>query len=262
VELIDLGDVAGLDEQLSRHPELMRQRVVFEGGNYFHNPSLLEFVAENPIRRGRLPANIVAVTRLLLERGTELSARNETLMLVATGAVPRACGVQIPLIELLCDFGADPGLAARAAALHGELGALEALILRGTAIDLPLAAALGRLGEFEKLLPDADPQERHLALALAVQYGHVEIVRSLLDAGEDPNRFNPVGGHSHGTPLHHAAGAGNEALVRLLLVRGAGRDVKDVLWHATPAEWAEHEGKGEVARLLRGGATANPENRD
>jgi hypothetical protein len=36
-----------------------------------------------------------------------------------------------------------------------------------------------------------------------------EIVRLLLDAGEDPNRYNPVGGHSHTTPLHQAAGGGH-----------------------------------------------------
>jgi len=251
VELIDRGDGTGLGELLTRHSELVKQRVVFEGGNYFRTPSLLEFVAENPVRRGRLPENIVDVARVILDRDPEVAARNETLMLVATGSVARACGVQKALIGLLCAYGADADEAARAAALHGEREALEALLGRGAAVDLPLAAALGRLEEFERLLPGASAAERHLALALSIQYGHVEVVRRLLDAGEDPNRFNPVGGHSHGTPLHHAAGEGNEAMVWLLLERGARVDVKDVLWHATPVEWAEHEGKSEVARLLR-----------
>jgi ankyrin repeat protein len=49
---------------------------------------------------------------------------------------------------------------------------------------------------------------------LAAQHGQVEIVRLLLDAGEDPNRYNPVGGHSHCTPLHQAAGYGPSELVR------------------------------------------------
>jgi len=43
------------------HPKLAQQRVVFEGENYFRNPTLLEFVAENPVRRGALPPNIVEV---------------------------------------------------------------------------------------------------------------------------------------------------------------------------------------------------------
>ena len=70
-------------------------------------------------------------------------------------------------------------------------------------------------------------------------------------AGEDPDRYNPPGGHSHGTPLHHAAGGGHEEVVRLLVERGARLDLKDVLWHATPADWAAHEGKTEIEAYLR-----------
>ena len=33
--------------------------------------------------------------------------------------------------------------------------------------------------------------------------------------------------------------------------RGARLDQKDVLWHGTPAGWAEHEGKLEIERYLR-----------
>jgi len=58
VELIDSGDVEGLREHLREHPGLVRQRVEFEGGNYFGNPSLLEFIAENPIRHGKMPKNV------------------------------------------------------------------------------------------------------------------------------------------------------------------------------------------------------------
>jgi hypothetical protein len=107
VDLLDAGDVSGLRDHLRRHPSLAKQRVLFEGGNYFRNPSLLEFVAENPIRHGALPKNIVEVARVILDAGVERSALNETLMLVATGSVPRQCGVQGLLIELLCDRGAD-----------------------------------------------------------------------------------------------------------------------------------------------------------
>src|SRR6516162_2152668 len=48
VELLDAGDVAGLREHLNQYPNLVHQHVAFEGGNYFRNPTLLEFVAENP----------------------------------------------------------------------------------------------------------------------------------------------------------------------------------------------------------------------
>ena len=112
VDLLDAGDAAGLHAYINQNANLVHQRVVFEGGNYFHNPTLLEFIAENPVRRGTLPAKIVEVAKVILDGGPSQSARNETLMLVSTGSVPRECRVQLPLIDLLCDHGADPNSAA------------------------------------------------------------------------------------------------------------------------------------------------------
>jgi ankyrin repeat protein len=90
-----------------------------------------------------------------------------------------------------------------------------------------------------------------VALALASQFGHLEIVRLLLDAGEDPNRYNPAGCHSHSTPLHQAAWAGHMEVGRLLVKRGARWDLKDILWHSTPAGWARPAGKAEIESFLR-----------
>jgi ankyrin repeat protein len=160
--------------------------------------------------------------------------------------------MQLPLINLLCDHGADPNSVLDAAALHGEFEAVNALIRRGARIDLPVAAALGRIEDARRLLAGANSEDRHLALSLASDFGHVEVVRLLLDAGENPNRYNPVGGHSHTTPLHQAAGAGHEEVVRLLVERGARLDLKDILWHATPADWARHAGRTEIEAYLRG----------
>jgi Ankyrin repeats (3 copies) len=251
VYLLDAGDAAGLRAHLKHHPDLVCQHVFFEGGNYFRNPTLLEFVAENPIRRGTLPANIVAVTETILEAGAERSALNEALGLICSGRVPRECRVQLPLIDLLCDHGADPDLAIETAVVHGEFEAVNALIRRGAQMNLPVAAALGNTEAVLPLLPGAGYVERHRAFALASQFGQVEIVRSLLDAGEDPNRYNPVGFHSHSTPIHQAALAGHDKLVRLLVERGARADLKDVLWQGTPADWAKHAGKTEVEVYLR-----------
>jgi hypothetical protein len=226
------------------------QHVAFEGWNYFHNPTLLQFIAENPVRHGKLPSNIVEIATVILDAGPAQSELNETLMLVATGSVPRECRMQLPLIDLLCDYGADPSSALLAAVVHGEMESVDALIRRGARIDLPVAAALGRNDDFRRLLAASSAEDRHLALALASQFGHVEIVRLLLDAGEDPNRYNPVGGHSHSTPLHQAAANGNEEMVRLLVEHGARLDMKDILWHATPAGWAAHEGKSRIEAYL------------
>jgi len=251
VDLLDAGDVSSLRVHLKSHPKLVGQHMVFEGGNYFRNPTLLEFVAENPVRHGVLPANIVQVAQVILDAGADYSARNETLMLVATGRVPRECGVQLSLIDLLCDSGADPNTAVHAAVRHSEFDALAALLRRGARVDLPVAAALGRIDDFNKLLPTASSADRHLALAMASQLGRLEIVRKLLDMGDDPNRYNPVGGGSHSTPLHLAVLEGHEELVRLLVERGARLDSKDLLWQGTPADWAGHEGRTEIEAYLR-----------
>jgi hypothetical protein len=251
VDLLDAGDITGLRAHLQQHPDLAHQHVVFEGWNYFHNPTLLEFVAENPVRHGTLPGNILEVAKVILDAGVERVALNETLLLVSTGSVPRECRVQIRLIDLLCDHGADPNCAIQAAALHGELGSARVLLGRGARIDLPVAAALGRIEDTRGLLASANSEDRHMALSVASDLGHVEIVRLLLDAGEDPNRYNPVGGHSHATPLHQAAGAGHDEVVRLLVERGVRLDMKDILWQGTPADWARHAGKTEIEAYLR-----------
>ena len=91
-----------------------------------------------------------------------------------------------------------------------------------------------------------------MALALAAQYGHAEIARALLDAGEDPNRYNPPGAHSHSTPLHQAALAGHLGVVKLLVEREARLDIKDVMWQGTPADWAHHEGRTAVETPFKG----------
>jgi hypothetical protein len=251
VHLLDTGDTAGLRMHLKQHPNLVRQRVAFEGANYFRNPTLLEFVAENPIRHGTLPANIIDITKLILDAGAVRSALNETLGLVCSGRVPRECRKQIPLIDLLCDYGADPNSAMQTALAHGEFEAVNALIQRGARTDLPVAAALGRSEDIPRLLQGAGQEDRHRALALASQFGHLEIVCALLDAGEDPDRYNPVGFHSHSTPLHQAALAGHDQLVHLFVERGARVDLKDILWQGTPADWAKHAGNIELEAYLR-----------
>lgn len=251
VDLLDAGDTSGLRAHLKEHPALVQQHMDFEGWNYFHRPTLLEFIAENPVRRGSLPKNIVEVARVILDAGPDQASRNETLGLVATGRVPRECSVQRALIERLCDYGADADSAIQASASHHEWGAVNALIDCGAHIDLPVAASLGRVEEARRLLSIADSAQRHLALAMASSSGQVEIVRLLLEAGEDPKRYNPPGSHSHSTPLHQAALIGNRELVDLLLQYGASLDARDLMWHGTPADWARHEGRTEIEAYLR-----------
>ena len=101
------------------------------------------------------------------------------------------------------------------------------------------------------MLPDASADDRHRALALAAQLGDAAIVGLLLDAGEDPNRFNPPGTHAHSQPLHQAIAAGHLGVVQLLVERGARLDARDTVHHATPLAWAEYCEQPEIAAYLK-----------
>lgn len=252
LHFLDAGDEAGLRSLLDAQPGLARERVPYGGFAYFQNPSLLEFVAENPIRNRKLPGNIAAIARLIIDAGADPVSIQETLGLVVSGCVARECGVQAALIEVLCDSGANPDLALHVALAHGEMEAAAALLARGAKVDLPAAAALGKVEEARSLLASSNSTERHQALALASQHGHAPVVELLLDAGEDPSRFNPAGFHGHSTPLHQAALAGHADVVRLLVDRGARLDVADTIHHGTPLGWAKHAGKAEIAAILKG----------
>lgn len=250
VEMIDDGDTQALAHWLDRYPDLTARHVNFEGSNYFRHPGLLAFVAENPVRHDSLPPNIVEIAQLLLDRRPTREDIEETLTLVASGRVPREAGVQVELIDALVSAGADPGTAVEAALAHGEFEAARALIARGANVTLPVAAALGDMKTANARLPAATARERRLALAYAAQHGRAEMLRMLLEAGEDPNHYNPVGAHAHSTPLHQAAAGGHLQALQVLLEHGARTDLKDVLWNATALDWARHEGQIAVVRAL------------
>lgn len=250
VELVDDGDVTALRRLLQAHPDLVTRRASFEGENYFRTPSLLAFVAENPVRNDALPPNIADVARLLIE--SRAADVDETLSLVASGRVAREAGVQDALIDLLCRHGADADKATLAAAVNGEMAAVGTLLRCGARLTLPLAATLADDESFGHLIGGANSIDRHLALALAAQHGHVAPLAALLDRGEDPSRCNPVGAHAHSTPLHQAAFYGHIAAVELLLAHGAATELRDTLWNGTPADWARHARRIELAKRLIG----------
>jgi len=251
VRLIDAGDVTHLRGLLAGNSLLAMRRVFFQVNEYFGEPSLLEFVAENPIRNGTLPANIVHVAKVIIGAGADAPSITKTLGLVVSGRVPRECGVQVPLIELLVVAGAGPDSGMSPAIVHGEFDAVAALIRLGARVDLPAAAALNRVADVERLLEHANELDKRRALAHAAQHGRIEVVRALLANGVDPNGFNPIGCHSHSTPLHQAALRGDLETARALVEAGADPTIKDILFDGTPLGWAEHGRRREVAEYLR-----------
>ena len=277
VEAVIDGDIETLRSLLRDHPELVRARStrVTDFDPPVHGATLLHYVAANGVEgyRQRTPPNAVAIARLLLEAGAEADAlaasyggEHTTMSMLVSSAHPATAGLQIALAETLLDFGAaiegrgagdwtSPLMTALAFGYHDTAAAL---VRRGASVNTVAAAAgLGRLDDVQRLLPAASPLNRHRALALAAQLGHAEIVRILLDAGEDPNRYNPEGNHAHATPLHQAAVAGHDAVVRLLVERGARLDIKDRIFKGTPLGWALYGEHPEIAEYLRSkGATA------
>lgn len=253
VELLDAGRAGELRAWLHGHPHLVRQHVALPGSNYFTNPALLEFIAENPTRHGTLPPNIAVVARVILDAGAadDRAGLDSALELVASSLVARRYGVQLDLVALLCSYGADPTPAARIAALYGEFAAVEALLESGATLDLPVAAALGRIDDARAMVATATAEQLDAALAVAANHGHADLVTLLLDAGAHVNRFSPVGAHSHATPLHQAVASGQEKVVRLLVERGADRSIKDIRYNRTPLDWAEYLGHAAIADYLR-----------
>jgi len=271
VEAVIDGDIATLSSMLREDPALVRARSkrVTHFDPPVHRATLLHYVAANGVEgyRQRTPKNAVDVARTLLDAGAEVDALADlygqgctTMSLLVSSCHPADAGLQVPLANILLDYGASvegdgsgrwssPLMTALA---FGYTRTAEALAARGARADsLPAAAGLGRADEVRRLLPSADAEARHKALALAALHGQVDALRLLLDAGEDPNRFNPEGNHAHSTPLHQAALAGHEAVVRLLVERGARLDVKDAIYRSTPLGWALHGGRAEIAEFLR-----------
>lgn len=253
IAYLDAGDVDSLRAHLTAHPRLARQRLDLKGEAYFRTPALLEFVAENPVRNGMLPPNIVALTEVILEAGAkaDVTAVSGALALVSSGRVAREAGVQRALIALLCRYGADPSGAMLPALAHGEFDAARALLQAGAVLDLPSAAALNLAADVEHLLPASTPDGLQLALSLAALHGHAGVVTQLLEAGAEPNRHNPPGAHAHCTPLHSAAFAGHLATVKALTRGGARCGMLDAHHGATALDWAEHAGHIDVAEFLR-----------
>ncbi|MEZ6030702.1 MAG: hypothetical protein R3C46_13245 [Hyphomonadaceae bacterium] len=254
VAAIDAGGVAKLDGLLTAHPYLITDRLITGEEGYFADPYLLWFVAENPIRNHRLPANIVSVAMTIVDHLDRIAppSRQEQLdyavMLAATGMVPRECGVQLPLIDALVARGASPaGLDTTVA--HNETEAAQRLIHHGATVTLTAAIVLGLETDIARLLPASDAAARADALVVAANLGLTPGVARLLAAGADPT-IRSARLHRHATALHEAALTGDVALCDMLVAAGASLTERDDIWNGTPAGWAAHAGLADLARRL------------
>ena len=98
---------------------------------------------------------------------------------------------------------------------------------------------------------DTEIDDGRTALTVAATRGDVPVARLLLEAGADPD----VVGSNSETPLIKAVRNRHKEMVRLLIESGA--DVEEADYTGlTPLDWAEREGYGAIADLLRQGDAA------
>ena len=104
-----------------------------------------------------------------------------------------------------------------------------------------------------RLLLEKDPEAARRLNAATLRMGDpdmaiasAEVIKLLLAAGFDPDRRGWLGQ----TALHHYAGRGETAAVKLALDHGADPNVLDDERHGTPLAWAASAGHLDAARLL------------
>jgi len=273
VAAIDAGDLERLRSMIASDPALIHARTNLEPPyGYFTGATLLHHVAGNPDRGrltgdlGPLPKNIVAIARLLLDSGADVGAMTlgpngcTTMDLLTTSKQASDAGVSGPLMDLLLARGAvldlkKPGALETPLANHAPRAA-EKMIELGAKADLVAAAALGRMDLLRAAFDikgrlRARPRragktmtERD-ALGLALLFAYV---REQHDAVgflfEKDGNWNMIG-VNNGTALHRAT-AGDLAMVRRLVAKGADVNDRNNPFNATPLAWADLAKQTEI----------------
>lgn len=276
------GDIKGLRDLLAANPHLIRERSTRE-----HRSTLLHYVSANGVEdfRQKTPANIVEITKLLLDSGADVRAesdayrgRSTTLGLTATSWHPENAGVQIKLMDLLIERGAEvdgPGGGSGVNdCLHNGRGEAAAhLAERGAKLDLEGAAGVGRLDIVEsffspdgKAKPPATEQQVRDAFAWACQFGRTAVAEFLLTKAS----LTEAKLRHHGqTGLHWASLGGHADTAELLIRHGAPVNLREETFGGAPIDWAlygwmgQNRGTGDfyeaVAVLTRAGARIEEE---
>jgi peptide-methionine (S)-S-oxide reductase len=272
VTAIDAGDVTELQRQLVAHPNLACDRLDSPGAwlrdkvgdaldGFFARPYLLWFVAEDPVRNGKLPANIVQVAQLIVDATKRQNADSlqeqldYALRLVCWSWIARECGVQIGLVDVLVDAGASVdgrnvyggryGTHSDSAIYNGSFAAAERLLERGAEVTLSTALCLGRWADVDRLALAATLDEKQDAFVQAAMSGKAEALRCMLDLGMSPTTIS-ARNQSHATALHHAVCSGMLDAVRVLVEAGADLNRRDTIYDATPLGWAKYFGQQEA----------------
>jgi hypothetical protein len=261
------GDIASLDRLLREDPGLIRARSARR-----HGATLLHYVSANGVEdyRQKTPANVVAITELLLNAGAEIETTANVygggctvLGLAATSIHPELAGVQEALLQTLLDHGAKLGHSIVSACLaNGRRIASEFLANHGASLNIAEAAGVGRLDIVKSLLPEATADQLKAGFLYACQFGRNEMVEFLLERGMDPAAQDSNGQ----TGLHWAAIGRQVDTVNLLLRHNASLEVVNayggtalgqILWSAGHS--TDPEAYGPVLNALVDAGAQVPE---
>jgi ankyrin repeat protein len=258
VAAIHAGDVAALSRLLEADPDLARKRAIEPDcypQDYFRDPKLVWFVANNPDAMAVVPATMPELTRALVARGAEQGDLDYTLELLVSSAPAPWQGRQGEMIAALLDAGAEPTRGAVLMALGHKLREpVRQMLRRGLAADAVIAAGLGDTAALPTLLAAAAADDRQAALSLAVINGEHDAARLCLAAGADA--AGPMAVHRHSTPAHQAVANDDRDMLKLLVEHSARLDVADSLWGSTPAGWASFLKKPKCQAYLASLTTA------
>jgi peptide-methionine (S)-S-oxide reductase len=247
VEAIDAGNESLLKLMVDQNPGLISKRLDFPKEGCFSHPYLLWFVADNPIRQEKLPANIINITKILIDATRKNAADSfqeqidYTLGLIATGRISRESGVQNEWIDLFINAGATPGNGIGAIA-HGNIDAAKHLIKRGGKLTLATAICFNWPDDITRLSKEVGETDKQVALIAASFYGKADMIKYIIDLGADANAYiDPSSGfHSHASALHQAVFSTSLDSVKVLIDAGAKLDAIDNIYEGTPLDWARY----------------------
>lgn len=247
--------------------------VCFEGVYY---PAAARYLLENGARPTLFPAvalgEAAAIARLSQE-GVDLNQRMDKTNHRRTALHLAVVKKQPAALEALLALGANTDLEDAAgltpldhAALMGDAEMAQQLLAAGAKVRLPAAILLDLNADIERIL-DADPlllsNNRLWARMLVRASGQASGRRidqlltvakrhraglTIVNMEDDPE--TAVDGASGYTPLHAAAGAGNDEAVAVLLRHGANPRARDGKYCSTPAGWARYFDRSSANDLL------------
>jgi ankyrin repeat protein len=174
--------------------------------------------------------------RLLVEHGVDVTAPLDGVTVTSMAATTG----HADLVDYLVAHGAPPL----------DLPPAEAFVAAALAADRD---RLGRLCAADPRLPASVRAARPALITWAAACGNPAAVEILAELGFDVNakgRTDMPSDQPWQTALHKAAEDGNVELARTLLRLGADPDIRDMRFDSTPLGWARHFGQQAIIELL------------